>query len=55
MEGGTKAAGKPRKEWIVERRVAEMMQAYGKAAEFFEAERIAWLSRLGPQDARVLF
>ena len=39
----------------MERRVAEMMQAYGKAAEFFEAERIAWLSRLGSQEARVLF
>ena len=39
----------------MERRVAEMMQAYGKAAEFLEAERIEWLSRLRPQEARVLF
>ncbi len=37
------------------RRVAELMQAYGKAAEFFEAERIEWLSRLTPQEARALF
>ncbi len=34
--------------------MAEMMQAYGKAAEFLEAERIEWLSRLGPREARAL-
>ena len=38
----------------MDRRVAEMMQAYGKAAEFLEAERIEWLSRLTPQEARAL-
>ena len=32
-----------------------MMQAYGKAAEFLAAERIEWLSRLRPHEARALF
>jgi hypothetical protein len=39
----------------MDRRVAQMMQAYGEAAPFLEAERADWLSRLSPHDARGLF
>ena len=42
-------------EEIMERRVAEMMRAYGEAAEFLEIERMEWLSRLSPHDARAIF
>jgi hypothetical protein len=39
----------------MDRHVAEMMRAYGKASEFLEAERAEWLARLTPQEARMLF
>ena len=38
----------------MDRRVAQMMQAYGEAAPFLEAERAEWLSRLSPHEARAL-
>lgn len=38
----------------MDRRVAGMIRAYGEAAGFLEAERIGWLSRLTPQEARAI-
>ncbi len=38
----------------MDRRVAEMMRAYGEATPFLEAERAEWLSRLSHHDARAL-
>jgi len=38
----------------MDRRVAQMMRAYGEAAPFLEAERADWLSRLSPHEARAL-
>ena len=38
----------------MDRRVAEMMRAYGEATPFLEAERAEWLSRLSPHEARAL-
>ena len=38
----------------MERRVAEMMRADGEATEFLEAERLEWLSRLTPSEARAI-
>lgn len=36
-------------------RMAELIRAYGRAAPVLEAERLAWLARLTPQEARAIY
>ncbi|HWQ70135.1 MAG TPA: hypothetical protein VN494_09335 [Patescibacteria group bacterium] len=35
--------------------IAEMIRAYGRAAPVLEAERLRWLARLTPQEARAIY
>ena len=35
--------------------IAEMIRAYGLAAPALEAERLRWLARLTPQEARAIY
>lgn len=35
--------------------VAEMIRAYAAASDFLEAERMAWLMRMTPEESREIF
>ena len=35
--------------------IAEMIRAYGRAAPALDAERLQWLARLTPQEARAIY
>lgn len=39
----------------MDQRLAELIRAYGKAADMLEEERIVWLARLTPDEARAIW
>lgn len=39
----------------MDKQIAEMIQAYGRAGEFLEAERMEHLAQMTPQEARAIF
>ena len=44
-----------RGETMDRQQIAEMLRAYGRAAPVLEAERLRWLARLTPQEARAIY
>ena len=44
-----------RGETMDRQQIAEMIRAYGRAAPVLEAERLQWLARLTPQEARAIY